>query len=177
MAELLFWPALLAYGEAVVAYAGDARNPGSAGRLASNPRVAWVRPCRDAGGPLVVCEGLPDAYTAAAFRLYRNYDGRLGAFSNTSVRATTSDVANTSIYAAIADQDASVLHVILLNKNPGALDVRFQIAGGQTYTSGDVWGFGPGSPGITERGRVSGISGNAFHYVLPGMTALHLVLR
>ena len=121
--------------------------------------------------------GPTDAYTAAAFRLYRNYDGRLGAFSNTSVRATTSDVANTSIYAAIADQDASVLHVILLNKNPGALDVRFQIAGGQTYTSGDVWGFGPGSPGITERGRVSGITGNAFHYVLPGMTAVHLVLR
>ena len=118
-----------------------------------------------------------DSYTAAAFRLYRDYDGRLGAFGDTSVRATTSDVANTSIYAAIADQDASVLHVILLNKNPGALDVRFQIAGGQTYTSGDVWGFGPGSPGITERGRIGGITGNAFHYVLPGMTAVHLVLR
>lgn len=27
--------------------------------------MAWVRPCRDTGGPLVVCEGLPDAYTAA----------------------------------------------------------------------------------------------------------------
>ena len=29
MAELLFWPALLAYGEAAVAYAGELRGPGS----------------------------------------------------------------------------------------------------------------------------------------------------
>ena len=35
MAELLFWPALLAYGEAAIAYAGDARRPGSMGRLAT----------------------------------------------------------------------------------------------------------------------------------------------
>jgi len=34
MAELLFWPALLAYGEAAVAYLGEVRNPGLAGRLA-----------------------------------------------------------------------------------------------------------------------------------------------
>ena len=29
MAELLFWPALLAYGEAAVAYFGEVRNPGA----------------------------------------------------------------------------------------------------------------------------------------------------
>ncbi len=43
MAELLFWPALLAYGEAAVAYAGDARRPGSLGRLATwGVRVGWL---------------------------------------------------------------------------------------------------------------------------------------
>src|SRR3954469_404524 len=43
MVELLFWPALLAYGEAAVAYVGDARRPGSAGRLATwGVRVGWV---------------------------------------------------------------------------------------------------------------------------------------
>ena len=43
MAELLFWPALLAYGEAVVAYAGDARNPGSTGRLGTwGVRIGWL---------------------------------------------------------------------------------------------------------------------------------------
>ena len=43
MAELLFWPALLAYGEAAFAYVGDARHPGSMGRLATwGVRVGWL---------------------------------------------------------------------------------------------------------------------------------------
>lgn len=43
MAELLFWPALLAYGEAAVAYAGNARHPGPLGRLATwGVRLGWL---------------------------------------------------------------------------------------------------------------------------------------
>ena len=42
MAELLFWPALIAYGEAAVAYAGNVRYPGL-GRLATwGVRIGWV---------------------------------------------------------------------------------------------------------------------------------------
>ena len=43
MVELLFWPALIAYGEAAVAYVGEARRPGVADRLAIwGVRVGWV---------------------------------------------------------------------------------------------------------------------------------------
>jgi len=43
MAELLFWPALLAYGEAAVAYLNDARHPEAGGRLATwSVRVGWL---------------------------------------------------------------------------------------------------------------------------------------
>jgi len=43
MAELLFWPALLAYGEAALAYFGEARRPGTAGRLATwGVRIGWL---------------------------------------------------------------------------------------------------------------------------------------
>ncbi len=43
MAELLFWPTLVAYGEAAVAYAGDARRPGRAGLLAIwGARIGWL---------------------------------------------------------------------------------------------------------------------------------------
>ncbi|MBA3735834.1 MAG: cytochrome c biogenesis protein CcsA [Actinobacteria bacterium] len=43
MAELLFWPALLAYSEAAVAYLNDARHPGAGGRLATwGVRVGWL---------------------------------------------------------------------------------------------------------------------------------------
>jgi ABC-type uncharacterized transport system permease subunit len=43
VAELLFWPAFLAYGEAAVAYVGNARRPGEAGRLATwGVRIGWL---------------------------------------------------------------------------------------------------------------------------------------
>ena len=43
MAELLFWPALLAYGEAAVALVGEARRPGWPGRAAIwGVRLGWL---------------------------------------------------------------------------------------------------------------------------------------
>lgn len=43
MAELLFWPALVLYGEAAVGYFGDARRPGAAGRAATwGVRLGWL---------------------------------------------------------------------------------------------------------------------------------------
>lgn len=43
MAELLFWPALLFYGEAAFGYLGDVRRPGTAGRAATwGVRLGWL---------------------------------------------------------------------------------------------------------------------------------------
>jgi ABC-type uncharacterized transport system permease subunit len=43
LADLLFWPALLAYGEAAFAYLGEVRRPGLAGRLATwGVRIGWL---------------------------------------------------------------------------------------------------------------------------------------
>jgi ABC-type uncharacterized transport system permease subunit len=43
MAEFLIWPALIAYGEAAVAYAGELRGPGIGGRLGTwGVRIGWL---------------------------------------------------------------------------------------------------------------------------------------
>jgi ABC-type uncharacterized transport system permease subunit len=43
LAELLFWPVLLFYGEAAVGYFGEARKPGTAGRAATwGVRLGWL---------------------------------------------------------------------------------------------------------------------------------------
>ena len=43
MAELLVWPALIAYGEAAVAYAGELRGPGHYGRIGIwGVRIGWL---------------------------------------------------------------------------------------------------------------------------------------
>jgi ABC-type uncharacterized transport system permease subunit len=43
LAELLFWPVLVFYGEAAVGYFGEARRPGTMGRLATwGVRLGWL---------------------------------------------------------------------------------------------------------------------------------------
>ncbi|RMH64637.1 MAG: hypothetical protein D6685_06630 [Bacteroidetes bacterium] len=119
-----------------------------------------------------------DAYTAAAFRLYRNYDGNGGTYGDTSVRATTSDPHQTSVYAALEGHDARPLHAILINKNTeGALEMQIRIEGDTAYATGEVWAFDARSPQILRRDDVTGITGNTFTLTLPPLTAAHLILR
>jgi len=122
--------------------------------------------------------GPNDAYTSAAYKLYRNYDGRGGTYGDTSVRAATNDRDNTSVYAAIEGNDPAILHVILINKNQqGSLEMQVAIESSTAYTSGEVWTLNAQSPSIVKRGEVTGITGNAFTFVLAPTTAAHLVLQ
>ena len=121
-----------------------------------------------------------DNYAAAAFRLYRDYDGQGGTYGNTAVRARTDDRQNTSVYAAIEDDDPSTLHVILINKNrDGHFDVQFDIESSAAYTAGEAWHFDEESASITRHDAFDDVelSGNEFGYVVPPMTAIHIVLR
>lgn len=70
-AELLFWPALVAYGEASLAFAREVRRPGVAGRLAIwGVRLGWLAQT----GLLVVqavrAEGFPWGGWAGALNLF-----------------------------------------------------------------------------------------------------------
>ena len=71
MAELLFWPALLCYGEAVVGYLGDVRRPGSAGYLATwGVRVGWLAQTALLGVQAAREDGFPWATWAGSLNLF-----------------------------------------------------------------------------------------------------------
>lgn len=121
--------------------------------------------------------GPEDGYQAAGFHLYRDYDGAGGAFGSTSVAADSDDRDNLSIWAAI-EEDGATLHVVLINKSTeGGLELDLEIDAAVAYTGGLAWGFGPDSPAIIRRQAVESMSGNAFSYRLPALTAVHLVLK
>jgi len=122
--------------------------------------------------------GNGDSYAIAGFKLFRDYDGQNGKFGSTSVRTSAGDVARVSVYAAIDGSDDSEVHLILINKDRSdTTNAAVTLTGGATYTSGQVWGFGPSGAQITSRAPVSGISGNGFSYPVPPLTALHIVLH
>ena len=71
MPELLFWPALLAYGEAALAYAGDVRRPGTAGRLATwGVRLGWLLQTALLIWQATQAEGFPWSTWAGSLNLF-----------------------------------------------------------------------------------------------------------
>jgi len=71
VAELLFWPALLAYGEAAVAYFGEARRPGLPGRLATwGVRLGWLVQTALLALQAVRADGFPWSSWAGSLNLF-----------------------------------------------------------------------------------------------------------
>jgi ABC-type uncharacterized transport system permease subunit len=71
MAELLFWPALLCYGEAAVGYLGDVRRPGAAGRAATwGVRLGWLAQTALLAAQAAREEGFPWGTWATSLNLF-----------------------------------------------------------------------------------------------------------
>jgi len=71
LAELLFWPAFLAYSEAVLAYAGNVRTPGLAGRLATwGVRLGWLAQTGLLAVQAVRADGFPWSTWAGSLNLF-----------------------------------------------------------------------------------------------------------
>jgi ABC-type uncharacterized transport system permease subunit len=67
----LFWPALLAYGEAAVAYLGEARRPGLPGRLATwGVRIGWLVQTALLGVQAARADGFPWSTWAGSLNLF-----------------------------------------------------------------------------------------------------------
>lgn len=117
------------------------------------------------------------SYTAAGMNMYTNYDGNGSKYGDTKVKAETSDVENSSVYASIDGNDDSKLHVILINKNyDSPMTFNFDVNSGKNYTSGRVWSFDRSGANITEKAPIEAISGNKLTYTVPALTVCHIVL-
>lgn len=117
-------------------------------------------------------------YPIAAFRLYRNYDGKRSTFGDTRILGETSDKTSTSLHASTFRASPGRLNLIVLNKElKKSVTGTFTIAGSTSFTSARVWGFDSTSPAITERASIQGIKGNTFTMTLPPLTAYHIVLQ
>nr|MDQ4030273.1 hypothetical protein [Actinomycetota bacterium] len=70
MAELLIWPALVGYGEATVAYFGEARRPGLPGRFAIwGVRLGWLAQTALLVAQAAEADGFPWSSWAGALNL------------------------------------------------------------------------------------------------------------
>src|SRR5204863_4386403 len=71
LAELLFWPVLLLYGEAALGYFGEARRPGAAGRAATwGVRLGWLAQTALLGVQAAREDGFPWGTWAGSLNLF-----------------------------------------------------------------------------------------------------------
>jgi len=116
-------------------------------------------------------------YTAAAYRIYRNYDGSKSTFGDYYISSITSDSVNTSVYGSIKN-GSNEIHVIAINKSlTKSIAANFSFTTDRTIQSGRVWAVDSSSSLPREITPVGMIGGNSFGYTLPAGSVCHLVLK
>lgn len=82
-----------------------------------------------------------ESFIGAGFRMFRNFDGSDANFGDISLPATTTDVANTSIYASTDSAGPGRLVLVLINKTDAAnpSDIIAHITFGRTFTHAEIY--------------------------------------
>ena len=112
------------------------------------------------------------AYIFGAFRMFLNYDGAGGRFGDTGLKATTSDIAASSIYAS--RDAAGRIVLVAINKTTAATAARISITG-VTPTSASAWVMQNASPTPT-RGMAPVVAASTVAYTMPAMSVSTIVL-
>jgi mannan endo-1,4-beta-mannosidase len=114
-------------------------------------------------------------YVAAAFKLYRNYDGRGGTYGDTAVTAKAADVSKASVYAATDSKKSGQLTVLVINKDQRARYTGQLVLRGSTkYGRAQAYVLDKSSPQIRAAGTIE-VKDNRIEYTLPPLSATLLV--
>ena len=116
-----------------------------------------------------------EGYSYAAFAAFRNFDGHGAAFRNTSVRATTSDVAKSSVYASVDSANPGRMVIVAINKSTGAEPTTIAIRGALTATRAAVYRLTGAHAGpVAAPGLATGTP-NSFAYTMPAQSVSVIV--
>jgi hypothetical protein len=109
-------------------------------------------------------------FIAAAFKLYRNYDGKGASFGDTAVRADVDNLDKASIYAATDSSRPHLLTVLVINKDQQAIFAGKVTIDGVKYQKAQTYVLDASSPEIKSRGPLD-IKDNQIAYSLQPLSA------
>ncbi|HVV62344.1 MAG TPA: glycoside hydrolase family 44 protein [Pseudolabrys sp.] len=116
-----------------------------------------------------------EPFVTAAFKMYRDYDGNNGSFGNISVKATTSSVADTSVYASRDSAHANRIVVVALNKTDHAITANATLAHANALAGGTAYKLTAAAAAPKPAGALA-TSASGFSYVMPAYSVNTLVL-
>jgi len=110
----------------------------------------------------------PFAY--AAFRAFRNYDGRGAAFNEISIAANSSKVDLATVYASIDREDPAKLTIVAINKATTAKKAGIKISHSEVYSTAKVYLLSAATPNVVNAPELSAVATNAFKYTMPAQS-------
>ncbi len=113
----------------------------------------------------------------AGFAMYRNYDGNLGAFGDTSISAATSAVDLTSVYASVSSKDPTAVVMVAINKQAAAQLVTINLTHASSLTRADVYTLTSAASSPQKGDSIAAVGANAFSYNMPARSVTTLVFR
>jgi hypothetical protein len=116
-----------------------------------------------------------EPYLIGAFQAYRNYDGQGHGFGDTSVFASSSNVALGSIYASVDASDPSRMVLVAINRYDYELDATLNISHSASYTSLTPYTISDGHPEPDPGPAITTDTANRFQVTLPPYTVWVLV--
>ena len=117
------------------------------------------------------------SYMSAAYKIYRNFDGKDGTFGTVSVEASTDDAENSSVYSSVDTSADNNLHLILINKSfSESMNAKIAIEGGDSYDMSGAWSFNSTSSDIAPMPIANDAIVDSFNYTVPSLTVCHLIL-
>ena len=118
---------------------------------------------------------VPAKPTYLAMQIYRNYDGNLSAFGDTSVSATVADPDYLSAFAALRSSDGA-LTVMVINKQHGSTPVTVNLANFTTSGTARTYQIASASQtSITSLGSVP-VTSNAISTTVPSQSITLFVI-
>jgi hypothetical protein len=127
-------------------------------------------------------KSLTDNYLVAAYDLYRNYAGGGETVGDMAVRATTTDVAGTSVYAFGHSDDASAVDIVAINKGTTSVSVSFSISHAPPLQTAKIYNIVDGSAAVvaavaTAPALSCTCAVCTLSYTLPATSGTTIVLR
>jgi hypothetical protein len=119
--------------------------------------------------------GAPVKPTYLSMQMYRNYDGNLSTFGDTSVSTTVANPDNLSSYAAVRSSDGA-LTVMVINKQTGSTPVTVSLANFSTTGSAQAYQVSSAAQtSITSLGSVT-VANNSLGATVPSQSVTLFVI-
>ncbi len=115
-------------------------------------------------------------YQNAAFDMYLDYDGAGANFGDTSIKADTSNISQSAVYASLDSSDPSRMLIVAINRTANPITTGIAVVHDRIFDYAKVYQLTSASPSPQTAADIVLNKLNAFQYTMPAYSVSTLVL-